>query len=89
MINTYVVNTSQMCTDWVSAILPVFIVLPLQMPKRRKVLAASVLGLGVIASIAAVARLPVYASTTSANYLCMSPKSHYAECLNGVSEIPY
>lgn len=73
MINTYVVNTSTMCTDWVSAILPVFIVLPLQMPMRRKMLVAGVLGLGVIASIAAVARLPVYASTTSANYLCMSP----------------
>lgn len=69
MINTYVVNTSTMCTDWVSAILPVFIVLPLQMPMRRKMLVAGVLGLGVIASIAAVARLPVYASTTSANYL--------------------
>lgn len=72
LINTYVVNTSQMCTDWVSAILPLFIVLPLQMPARRKILVISILGLGVFASIAAVARLPIYASTTNDNYLCMS-----------------
>lgn len=71
LINTYVVNTSQMCTDWVSAILPLFIVLPLQMPIRRKLLVASILGLGIFASIAAVARLPIYASTTNDNYLCM------------------
>lgn len=60
-----------MCTDWVSAILPVFIIIPLQMSIRKKILAVAVLGLGVFASVAAVARLPVYASTTTENYLCM------------------
>lgn len=70
-----------MCTDWVSAILPVFVILPLQMPVRKKILICSVLGLGVVASIAAVARLPVYASTTNENYLCMSKTVHMQMCL--------
>ena len=45
-------------TDWVFAVLPAFIVMGLQMGSREKVSVILILSMGVLASIASIARIP-------------------------------
>lgn len=53
-----IVSAVQMCTDWACAVIPFFIVAGLQMSLRKKVSVIVILGLGVVASICTVIRLP-------------------------------
>lgn len=53
-----IVSAVQMCTDWACAVIPFFIVAGLQMSVRKKVSVIIILGLGVVASICTVIRLP-------------------------------
>ncbi|KAI0593535.1 hypothetical protein F4775DRAFT_577476 [Biscogniauxia sp. FL1348] len=50
----------QMLSDWVSALLPFFVISNLQMPRRSKIALICILGLGIMASIAAFARMLFY-----------------------------
>ncbi|KAK7736706.1 hypothetical protein SLS53_006916 [Cytospora paraplurivora] len=50
----------QMLSDWVSALLPFFIIKDLAMPRRTKVSLVFILGLGIMASIAAFTRMVFY-----------------------------
>lgn len=60
LIVSYAGSCVQVTTDWVSAIVPFFIIGGLQMPRRTKVSVIAVLGLGIFASIAALIRMPYY-----------------------------
>ncbi|KAL6412321.1 hypothetical protein AUP68_04706 [Ilyonectria robusta] len=65
---TYAVSAVNIVTDWSVAIIPVFILWNLQMRKTLKKMVALVLGLGVLASIATIIRMPytsVYSNTTN------------------------
>ncbi|KPM36433.1 hypothetical protein AK830_g10134 [Neonectria ditissima] len=65
---TYAVSAVNIVTDWSVAIIPVFILWNLQMRKTLKKMVALVLGLGVLASIATIIRMPyssVYSHTTN------------------------
>ncbi|KAK9772032.1 hypothetical protein SCAR479_11351 [Seiridium cardinale] len=53
-------STFQMISDWVSALLPFFIIYKLQMPRRTKIALICILGIGIMASIAALARMLFY-----------------------------
>ncbi|CAH0020832.1 unnamed protein product [Clonostachys rhizophaga] len=53
-------SSFQMLSDWVSAILPFFIIYKLQMPSRTKTALIGVLSLGILASAAALARMLYY-----------------------------
>lgn len=58
-------------TDWVVALLPVFVLWKVNMPWRQKVTVAAVLSLGIFASTATIVRLiylPYF--TAVENYLC-------------------
>ena len=70
-----------MVTDWVSAILPWFIVADLQMPYRRKIAIVFILGLGIFASIATCVRMPYLKYWDTAkhphNFLCQSLFRYY------------
>ncbi|KAH8654192.1 hypothetical protein BGZ61DRAFT_594821 [Ilyonectria robusta] len=64
---TYAVSVINIVTDWAVAVIPVFILWNLQMRKTLKKMIALVLGLGVLASIATIIRMPyssVYSHTT-------------------------
>ncbi|KAI0015054.1 hypothetical protein F4780DRAFT_784539 [Xylariomycetidae sp. FL0641] len=50
----------QVLSDWVSALLPLVIIWRLQMKRRRKIILISILGIGVMASIAALVRMMFY-----------------------------
>ncbi|KAI0485080.1 hypothetical protein GGR56DRAFT_669574 [Xylariaceae sp. FL0804] len=54
----YLVSASSVVTDWACAVLPVVILWRTQMPARMKVSTGLVLGLGAIASISTIIRLP-------------------------------
>ncbi|KAI0018203.1 hypothetical protein F4780DRAFT_752443 [Xylariomycetidae sp. FL0641] len=56
---SYIVSAVQMATDWTCSIIPCFIVAHLQMPPRKKVAVVFVLGLGILASIATIVRMPL------------------------------
>lgn len=66
-------------TDWISALYPCYIVSKLQMPRRTKITIVFVLGLGILASIATIVRLPYLRYYDTAKYktdfLCKSPIS--------------
>lgn len=64
---SYIVSAVQMATDWACAIIPFFIVAGLQMSMRKKVSVIVILGLGIVASICTVVRLPYlkYYDTTT------------------------
>lgn len=49
-----------MLSDWVSALLPFFIIKDLAMARRTKISLVCILGLGIMASIAALARMVFY-----------------------------
>lgn len=53
-----IVSVIQMVSDWTCAIMPFFIVVGLQMSLRKKVAVVGVLGLGIVASICTVIRMP-------------------------------
>ncbi|KAF5005079.1 hypothetical protein FDECE_8496 [Fusarium decemcellulare] len=57
---SYVGTAVQVAADWTCAITPFFIVYSLQMPKRTKFSVVAILGLGVLASIAALMRIVSY-----------------------------
>jgi hypothetical protein len=57
---SYVGTAAQVASDWACATTPFFIVYSLQMTRRSKVAVVAVLGLGVLASIAALMRIISY-----------------------------
>ncbi|KAF7555295.1 hypothetical protein G7Z17_g2291 [Cylindrodendrum hubeiense] len=59
-VKLYVGTSVQVLSDWACAITPFFIVWSLQMPRRTKISVVGVLGLGVLASIAALMRIISY-----------------------------
>ncbi|KAF4950245.1 hypothetical protein FSARC_13262 [Fusarium sarcochroum] len=61
---TYVVSVANILTDWSVALIPIFILWNLQMAKKLKKMAALVMGVGVLASIATIVRMP-YSSVYS------------------------
>ncbi|KAL7624934.1 hypothetical protein AAE478_004148 [Parahypoxylon ruwenzoriense] len=60
LIVSYFGSVVQIITDWVSAIVPFFVVKDLQMSKRKKVSLLAVLMLGILASVASLIRMPYY-----------------------------
>lgn len=71
-----IVSAVQMCTDWACAVIPFFIVAGLQMSTRKKVSVIIILGLGVVASICTVIRLPYLKYYDTATY----PTQTLCEC---------
>lgn len=57
---SYVGTSAQVASDWACAMTPFFIVYSLQMPTRSKLAVVGILGLGVLASIAALMRMISY-----------------------------
>lgn len=57
-----------MLSDWVSALLPFWIIKNLAMPRRTKFSLIAILGLGIMASIAALARMVFYKYWDKAAY---------------------
>ncbi|OBS20407.1 hypothetical protein FPOA_06778 [Fusarium poae] len=57
---SYVGTSAQVASDWACATTPFFIVYSLQMTKRSKIAVVGILGLGVLASIAALMRIISY-----------------------------
>ena len=55
---SYIVSAIQAVTDWAFALIPCYIVSKLQMPRRRKLSVICILGLGILASIATLIRMP-------------------------------
>ncbi|KAJ4251053.1 hypothetical protein NW762_011704 [Fusarium torreyae] len=55
---SYLVSAAAVATDWVCAILPAFMLYKAQMKKATKISISIILGLGVVASIATIVRLP-------------------------------
>lgn len=60
---SYIGTSIQVATDWVVAITPFFIVRKLQMNRRKKISVCAILGLGVLASFAAIMRIAMYPQT--------------------------
>jgi hypothetical protein len=60
---SYIGTSIQVATDWVVAITPFFIVRNLQMNQRKKISVCAILGLGVLASFAAIMRIAMYPQT--------------------------
>ncbi|UPK97749.1 hypothetical protein LCI18_008684 [Fusarium solani-melongenae] len=58
IIPTYVFSAANILVDWVVAILPAFIVWNLQLRRKLKLLSFGILGVGVLASIATIIRMP-------------------------------
>ncbi|KAF1923839.1 uncharacterized protein M421DRAFT_302964 [Didymella exigua CBS 183.55] len=65
---SYIVSAVQALTDWVSAFVPCYIVSKLQMPRRTKITIVFILGLGILASIATIIRLPYLKYYNTAKY---------------------
>ncbi|KAF4443398.1 hypothetical protein F53441_11447 [Fusarium austroafricanum] len=55
---SYLTSAAAVVTDWVCAILPAFMIYKAQMKTATKVFVSIILGLGVLASIATIVRLP-------------------------------
>ncbi|KAI8725634.1 hypothetical protein NCS52_00135000 [Fusarium sp. LHS14.1] len=58
---SYLVSAAAVLTDWVCAILPGFMLYKTQMKRATKISISIILGLGVLASIATIVRLPYIA----------------------------
>ncbi|KAF4458853.1 hypothetical protein FALBO_14397 [Fusarium albosuccineum] len=58
---SYFVSATAVLTDWICAILPAVMLYKAQMKKATKISISIILGLGVVASIATIARLPYIA----------------------------
>lgn len=67
-IMSYIGTSIQVATDWVVAITPFFIVRNLQMNRRKKISVCAILGLGVLASLAAIMRIAMYPQTDERYY---------------------
>lgn len=69
-------STFQMISDWFSALLPFFIIKNLVMARRTKTGLVCILGMGIMASIAALARMLFYKYWNKTEhphgYLCKS-----------------
>jgi hypothetical protein len=65
---SYIGTSIQVATDWVVAITPFFIVRNLQMNQRKKISVCAILGLGVLASFAAIMRIAMYPQTDERYY---------------------
>ncbi|RGP72354.1 integral membrane [Fusarium longipes] len=70
---SYVGTAAQVASDWACAITPFFVVYSLQMTRRSKIAVVAILGLGVLASIAALMRIISYQYIDSRKY----PENHY------------
>ncbi|KAF5018462.1 hypothetical protein F66182_9559 [Fusarium sp. NRRL 66182] len=70
---SYVGTSVQVVSDWTCALTPCFIVYSLQMPRRKKIAVVVVLGLGVLASVAALMRIISYQYLNQKRF----PKDHY------------
>ncbi|KAH6876581.1 hypothetical protein B0T10DRAFT_532644 [Thelonectria olida] len=67
---SYLVSAAAVATDWTCAILPGFMLYRAQMKRATKISISVILGLGVVASIATIARLPYISSYgETENYL--------------------
>ncbi|KAH7260753.1 uncharacterized protein BKA55DRAFT_686335 [Fusarium redolens] len=81
MYLSYVGTSVQVAADWTCTITPFFIVYSLQMNRRSKLAVVAVLGLGVLASIAALMRIVSYKYIDINNYpkdaMCMYPKAGF------------
>ncbi|KAJ3527239.1 hypothetical protein NM208_g10798 [Fusarium decemcellulare] len=64
IVLTYVVSGMNIATDWSVSIIPIFILWNIQMRKTLKRMVALVMGVGVLASIATIIRMP-YSSAYS------------------------
>lgn len=73
---SYIGTSIQVATDWVVAITPFFIVRNLQMNRRKKISVCAILGLGVLASLAAIMRIAMYPQTDERYH----PKDNLGEC---------
>src|ERR1700761_8704457 len=62
--STYAQSAISIATDWTYGILPIFIVWNLHMSKQKRVSLAFVLGLGAIASLATIIRVPYVVTLT-------------------------
>ncbi|XEV04983.1 hypothetical protein FSHL1_010270 [Fusarium sambucinum] len=69
---SYVGTSAQVASDWACALTPFFIVYSLQMTRRSKIAVVGILGLGVLASIAALMRIISYKYIDIRKY----PKDH-------------
>lgn len=76
---SYIGTSVQVATDWVVAITPFFIVRDLQMNKRKKISVCAILGLGVLASFAAIMRIAMYPQTDERYY----PKNNLGKHTSG------
>lgn len=78
---TFIISAFNLITDVTTALLPFLMLRNVQMNKKNKVAIIGILSLGVLASIATIARLPfaqAYFATT--NYLGMSLTFNCEEC---------
>ena len=72
---SYVGTAAQVASDWACATTPFFVVWKLQMTRRSKVAVVAVLGLGVLASVAALMRIVSYKYIDIRKY----PDNHYGK----------
>lgn len=92
LVMSYIGTAVQVVADWSCAITPFFIVWSLQMPRRAKISVVCVLGLGILASIAALMRIVSYKYIDTRYY----PKDHMGKAVHyrrgpsiAVANIPY
>lgn len=74
---SYFGSVVQIVTDWVSAIVPFFIVKDLQMSRRKKISLLAVLMLGILASVASLVRMPYYKYYDQVAY----PNDYFCTCI--------
>ncbi|RYP22904.1 hypothetical protein DL767_008952 [Monosporascus sp. MG133] len=60
LVISYLGTSTQVATDWTCAITPFFVIKGLQMKRRVKISVICILGLGIFASVAALARIIMY-----------------------------
>lgn len=65
---SYIGTAVQVVADWSCAITPFFIVWELQMPRKAKISVICILGLGILASIAALMRIISYEYIQKSKY---------------------
>ncbi|KAM0489827.1 hypothetical protein ACHAP8_012177 [Fusarium lateritium] len=80
---SYVGTSAQVASDWACALTPFFIVYSLQMTRRSKIAVVGILGLGVLASIAALMRIISYKYIDIRKY----PKDHMGKASGSSSKI--
>lgn len=78
---SYVGTAAQVASDWACATTPFFVVWKLQMTRRSKVAVVAVLGLGVLASVAALMRIISYKYIDIRKY----PDDHYGKLQRGLN----